>query len=313
MFVLGGGSNLVVADGGIEGLVVQVALHGLDITPGRDFAEVRAGAGESWDGVVSAAVDRGYAGIECLSGIPGFVGGTPIQNVGAYGQDVAETLRQVTAFDRRTGLVVTIPAAECRFAYRTSRFKHEDAGRFIVCEVLLDLHRGAPTVTYPDVVAFLERQQVGAPTVGDVRRAVLAVRRAKGMVLDPADPDTHSVGSFFTNPVVPAAVHARIAEEAGSATPGYAQADGQVKIPAAWLIERSGVSRAEQSGGAALSSKHPLAIVNRGGATARDVLRLAARIKRQVVDRFGVWLVPEPVFAGFRDDADVEYLRKAAC
>jgi UDP-N-acetylmuramate dehydrogenase len=194
-----------------------------------------------------------------------------------------------------------------------SRFKREDAERFIVCDVTFRLRPGPPTVTYPDVITHLERHNVSSPDVAAVRDAVLAVRRRKGMVLDPADSDTRSVGSFFMNPVVAVAVHARIAASwSGGPGPGFVMPSGDVKIPAAWLIEQAGFPRGYESGAVGLSSKHPLAIVNRGGATARDVLGLAARIKRQVADRFGIWLRPEPVFAGFRDDnTEVQYLREA--
>lgn len=309
MFVLGGGSNLVIADEGIDGLVLQIALRGTEFVTNGDDTVVRVRAGEPWDDLVSATVARGLAGFECLSGIPGSVGGTPVQNVGAYGQEVSDPLEEVSAFDRQTGRIVTLTAADCRFGYRMSRFKREDAERFIVCEVTFRLRPGAPTVTYPDVLAYLERNACVSPEVADVRSAVLAIRRRKGMVLDASDPDTRSVGSFFMNPVVDVAVHARIAAayEDGP-VPAFVMPGGGVKIPAAWLIEHAGFARGYASGPVGLSSKHPLAIVNRGRATARGVLDLAVRIKRQVADRFGIWLRPEPVFAGFRHDEDVEFL-----
>jgi UDP-N-acetylmuramate dehydrogenase len=199
-----------------------------------------------------------------------------------------------------------LSAADCTFGYRTSRFKSTDADRFIVCDVTFRLRPGPATVTYPDVIAHLERSGVTSFGVTAVRDAVLAVRRRKGMVLDPSDPDTRSVGSFFMNPVVSPADHARLA------SPGFVLPDGHVKVPAAWLIEHAGFPRGYDGGHVGLSSKHPLAIINRGGATARDVLTLAARIKRQVADRFGVRLRPEPVFAGFSpDDSEVRDLREA--
>jgi UDP-N-acetylmuramate dehydrogenase len=312
LVVLGGGSNLVIADRGIDGLVLQIASRGLEFDRDGDDTLVRVAAGESWDDVVSAAVSRGLAGVECLSGIPGSAGGTPIQNVGAYGQEVAQTLTHVLVFDRRTGATTSLAAAECRFAYRMSRFKREDAGRFIVCGVTFRLRPGAPTVTYPDVITYLERARVTSPDVGAVRNAVLAIRRRKGMVLDPADPDTRSVGSFFMNPVVNTATHTGLAEATEGPPPGFPMEGGGVKIPAAWLIERAGFPRGHEHGRVALSSKHPLAIVNRGGATARDVLELAVLIKRRVADRFGILLRTEPVFAGFsEDDKDVQFLREA--
>ena len=309
LFVLGGGSNVVVADRGLDGLVLQVAIRGVDFRPRGGKTSLRLGAGEPWDEAVAAAVSRGLAGLECLSGIPGSAGGTPVQNVGAYGQEVARTIAEVTVFNRQSGEVATLSGAECGFAYRTSRFKREDAERFIVCEVLFDLSPGPPTVTYPDVLRFLEESRVVAPTLAETRDAVLSIRRRKGMVIDPSDPDTRSVGSFFLNPVVDADRHATLGASAAGPVPGFVLPGGQVKIPAAWLIEQAGFLRGYQSGAVGLSSKHPLAIVNRGSATARDVLALAGRIKRQVADRFGIWLCPEPAFVGFGDDPDVAYLR----
>lgn len=310
LFVLGGGSNLVVSDRGFDGLVLQVGFTGLEFTSERDRTIVRAGAGERWDDVVSAAVARGLAGLECLSGIPGTTGGTPIQNVGAYGQDVSRTITAVTVLERATGTKTVMTSAECRFGYRSSRFKGDDAGRFVVCDVTFTLAPGPPTLAYPDVLAELERRSITTPVVLDVREAVLAIRRRKGMVIDALDPDTRSVGSFFMNPVVEADYRARLRAERGAEIPGYELPGGQVKIPAAWLIEQSGFAKGHRSGGAGISSKHPLAIVNRGGATARDVLALAVQIKRQVADRFGVWLRPEPAFVGFGDDPDVAFLQE---
>lgn len=308
LFVLGGGSNLVVADEGFDGLVLQVALAGVTTARRGDDEILAAGAGESWDALVAFAVDRDLAGIECLSGIPGTVGGTPIQNVGAYGQEVASVIESVTAFDRRERRAVALSTAECGFAYRVSRFKAGDAGRFVVCEVAFRLRAGSPTITYPDIVAQLSEHGVRSAAVRDVREAVLAVRRRKGMVIDAADADTRSVGSFFMNPIVNRTAFERIGEQDRSA-PHYMMDNGTVKIPAAWLIERSGFGRGHADGAVGLSTKHPLAIINRGGATARDVVRLARRIKGAVLDRFGVALRPEPVFVGFDGDPDVEYLR----
>lgn len=311
LFVLGGGSNLVVADGGFDGLVLQVAIAGLDCRAQGDETTIRVGAGERWDDVVATAVARGLAGLECLSGIPGTTGGTPIQNVGAYGQDVSRSITAVTVLDRTAGTTIVFTGADCGFGYRTSRFKAGDAGRFIVCDVTLTLATTPPTLVYPEVLAEVERRGIAAPTVADVRDAVLSIRRRKGMVVDAADPDTRSVGSFFMNPVVAADQRARLMAEVDGRLPGYEMPGGHLKIPAAWLIEQSGLTRGLQSGGAGISSKHPLAIVNRGGATARDVLGLAVRIKRQVADRFGIRLRPEPAFVGFADDPDVVFLQEA--
>ena len=303
LFVLGGGSNLVIADEGFDGLVLQVALSGVKAALRGADMMVSAGAGEPWDALVEFAVGRGLAGIECLSGIPGTVGGTPIQNVGAYGQEVSSSIESVTAFDRREQRTLVLSPSECGFAYRMSRFKQQDAGRFVVCEVVFRLRPGSPpAVTYPDVIDYLSRQGIASPGVCDVRDAVLTIRRRKGMVIDADDPDTRSVGSFFMNPVVDGATFERI----GTSTPHFAMENGKVKVPAAWLIERSGFARGHVDGGVGLSSKHPLAIINRAGATARDIVRFARRIKTAVRDRFGINLRPEPVFIGFDpDDPDV--------
>lgn len=308
LLVLGGGSNLVIADSGVEGLVLHVVIPGIDVAARNGGTAVRVGAGVPWDEVVKSTVSAGLAGLECLSGIPGSTGGTPVQNVGAYGQEVGDTLVEVVVFDRAADALATLSGTDCGFAYRTSRFKREDAGRFVVCEVTFGLRPGPPTVVYPDVITHLERTGTTSPTLADVREAVLAIRRRKGMVLDESDPDTRSVGSFFMNPVVSTATHAALTRKDSGTPPGFKVGADQVKIPAAWLIERSGFSRGYGCGPVGLSSKHPLAIVNRGLATARDVLGLAARIKRGVVDRFGIWLTPEPAFVGFGDDADVAYL-----
>ena len=311
LLVLGGGSNLVIADAGWSGLVLQIALSGIDFHVAGGDTLIAAAAGESWDRLVATSVERALAGMECLSGIPGSVGGTPIQNVGAYGQEVGEVVESVSVFDRREGRMRTLAGDECRFAYRTSRFKGEDAGRFVVCGVTFRLRPGEPAVAYPDLVNYLDEARIEVPTVAHVRQAVLAIRRRKGMVLDASDADTRSVGSFFMNPVVAEHARERMSSVAGATAPAYPAGPGQVKVPAAWLIEQAGFKKGDVEGGAAISTKHPLAIVNRGGAKAGDVVRLAARIKRGVMDRFGVALRPEPVFVGFASDPDVQYLTLA--
>ena len=312
LFVLGGGSNLVIADEGVDGLVLQIALGGVDVSRSGEDTLMTAAAGESWDALVGAAVRRGLAGIECLSGIPGTVGGTPIQNVGAYGQEVSHVIETVTAFDRRERRIVHLAGSECGFAYRMSRFKQADAGRFVVCDVTFRLRQGPPTIAYPDLVDQLAREGKTTPGVHAARAAVLAVRRRKGMVIDAADPDTRSVGSFFMNPVVARASYERIAAANPNVrVPSYVMQNGEVKIPAAWLIEQAGFARGHTEGPVGLSSKHPLALINRGGATARNVLEFAGRIKRGVIDRFGVALRPEPAFVGFSNDPDVGFLVNA--
>ena len=305
VFVLGGGSNLVISDEGFSGLVLQMAIRGVKTTRHGEDVILAAGAGESWDSLVDFAAKQNLAGIECLSGIPGTVGGTPIQNVGAYGQEVATVIEWVAAFDRLTRQSVRLSRDDCGFAYRVSRFKREDAGRFVIAEVAFRLKPGAPpTVTYPDVVDYLAQQNIQCPTVQYVRDAVLQIRRRKGMVLDAGDSDTRSVGSFFMNPVVDRPTFERIAP-----APHYLMDNDGVKIPAAWLIQQSGYARGHVDGAVGLSTKHPLAIINRGGATARDILRLAHRIKLAVRERFDINLRPEPVFVGFSaDDDDVAFL-----
>ena len=314
MVVLGGGTNVVVADAGLDALVVAVQPRGLAIVDDGDTLTVTAAAGEPWDGVVEAAVARGGAGLECLSGIPGLTGGTPIQNVGAYGQDVGGVIEGVAAFDTVTGALIRLTAADCGFAYRTSRFKADDAGRFVVCEVTFRLRKGPPTTTYADVAGALARQQIAQPSVADVRATVIDIRRRKAMVIDESDPDTRSVGSFFTNPIVTSGDADRAASRAGAQPPVFPQVDGRVKLPAAWLIERAGFARGTRDGAVGLSSRHTLAIVTREGATAADVIRFAARVARRVEDVFGVRLRPEPVFLGFgggEAQPDVDYLQGA--
>jgi UDP-N-acetylmuramate dehydrogenase len=314
LWVLAGGSNVVVADGGFDGLVLQMAIAGVDTKPAGEALLVEAGAGEPWDLLVARLVGEGWAGVECLSGIPGTVGGTPIQNVGAYGQEVASIIDAVEAFDGDGGELVRLDPAACGFSYRGSRFKATDAGRFVICGVRFRLRRAAPTLSYPDVRRWLEANAVARPTLGDVRSAVLAIRRSKGMVADGLDPEARSVGSFFMNPVIAEAERARLAAATGMDVPARPLPGGQARVPAAWLIERAGWGRGDTDGTVGISSKHPLAIVNRGGARAADVVRFAARVKRRVADQLGVWLQPEPVFVGFDGAAelpDLEYLRKA--
>jgi UDP-N-acetylmuramate dehydrogenase len=308
MFVLGGGSNVLVADEGFAGLVLHVGVMGVAMAADSGDTIVTAGAGEPWDPLVRTLVEQGFSGVECLSGIPGTVGGTPIQNVGAYGQEVAGAIERVVVFDRVRDEFDEIATGDCGFSYRMSRFKGADADRFVVCQVAFRVRPGPPTVVYPDLVAELGNRRIGTPRVADVRDAVLAVRRRKGMVLDARDPDTRSVGSFFMNPVVATSDRERIASASGEHVPGFAAGADRVKIPAAWLIEQSGFIKGRGTGTVGLSTKHPLAIVNRGGATTRDVLRFAARVKRAVVEWCGLWLRPEPVFVGMGGDEDVEFL-----
>jgi UDP-N-acetylmuramate dehydrogenase len=305
LFLLGGGSNLLVADDGFDGLVAHVDLRGVSAVDSGDQVEVTAAAGEDWDALVARCVENGWAGVECLSGIPGRVGATPIQNVGAYGQDVSETIARVRCLDLATGESVVLAGDECGFGYRDSRFKRADRGRFAVLAVTFRLRPHAPpAVRYAELARALA--DTPEPTVQDARRTVLALRRAKSMVLDPADPNRRSAGSFFTNPAVAADAAARVRAAAESllgpefaaAMPAFAAEGGRVKLSAAWLIERSGLAKGYGDGRVGLSTNHTLAIVNRGGATAREVAAFARHVQRRVHDAFGVLLTPEPVLLG---------------
>jgi UDP-N-acetylmuramate dehydrogenase len=298
--VLGGGSNVVVADGGVNALVIHLALRGVTTRETGEALEVTAAAGEPWDGLVSASVERGWAGLECLSGIPGLVGATPIQNVGAYGQEVSDTVATVRALDTRSGEIGTLPAADCGFAYRDSVFKSGQPGRWVVLAVTYRLRPGdPPRLGYADVTRQLAQQGVAAPTLVDVREAVLGIRRGKSMVLDDtADPNRRSCGSFFLNPILDDGAAAAAAARADATMPRWPQPDGRVKLSAAWLIEHAGFARGERAGPVGLSSRHSLAIVAHDGARTGDVLAFARKIQDAVEARFGVRLTPEPVFWG---------------
>jgi len=299
--VLGGGSNLVVADAGVDAVVVQIALRGVKTQAVAGALELTAAAGEPWDDVVRTAVERGCAGVECLSGIPGLVGATPIQNVGAYGQEVSDTITAVRALDTKSGVIVTVPANACGFAYRDSVFKSGQPGRWVVLAVTYRLRpAGAPTTAYADVQRQLATRGSGQPTLTDVRETVLAIRRSKSMVLDdPDDPNRHSCGSFFLNPILRAGEADAVTARAGDATmPRWPQPDGRVKLSAAWLIERAGFARGARVGAVGLSTRHTLAVVAHAGAQASDVIAFARRVQDAVATRFGVRLTPEPVFWG---------------
>ena len=290
LLVLAGGSNLVLPDAGWPGVVVHVQTGGV---AGEDgVLEVQAG--ESWDHLVAATVADGLAGFECLSGIPGSVGATPIQNVGAYGQEVAASVRSVRVVDRSTWAVSELAAAECGFGYRTSAFKGSD--RWVVLAVTFALRRSAASqpLRYAELARALEVEPGATAALDEVRAGVLALRRGKGMVIDPADPDTVSAGSFFMNPILDADAYARL----DPAPPAFPQPDGRIKTSAAWLIERSGFRKGYARGRVAISSKHALALVNCGGATTEELLTLAREIARGVRKRFGVELEPEPTIVG---------------
>lgn len=301
LLVLGGGSNVVIADTGYAGLVVHLDVRGIETEEQDGAVLVTASAGEPWDAFVSMTVVRGWAGLECLSGIPGRVGATPIQNVGAYGQEVSETIVSVDAIDRLDGSPRTFCPEECGFAYRTSRFKHAERDRWIITAVTFRLiPAGAANIRYAELKANLEREGIRSSDLAAVREAVLTIRRQKGMVLDPADPDTRSDGSFFTNPVLSSLQFAAFIERVAkmsidpSTVPRFAAGE-QTKVPAAWLIEQAGFHKGHRLGNAGISTKHSLAIVNCGGATAREVLDLAREIRAGVKQRFGLRLEMEPV------------------
>lgn len=296
--VLGGGSNLVVADAGVDALVVKIDLRGIYTREADGAIEVTAAAGEPWDGLVRRAVEHGWAGLECLSGIPGLVGATPMQNVGAYGQEVSETVTTVRALDTRDGQIHPLANRECGFAYRDSRFKRGEPGRWVVLSVSYRLVPGGlPTVRYADIEKHLEDRRIFAPTLADVRESVLTVRRSKSMVLDdPHDPNRRSCGSFFTNPIVTPAELARVEGRVKDpAMPRWPQADGRVKLSAAWLIERAGFKRGHHRGNVGLSTRHALAVVAHEGARAADVIAFAEHLRATVEERFGVRLTLEPV------------------
>jgi UDP-N-acetylmuramate dehydrogenase len=328
VLVLGGGSNLVVADEGFPGTVVHLATKGVRITSpaGADAAEVAVAAGEDWDALVERAVAEELSGIECLSGIPGLAGATPIQNVGAYGQEVAETLVSVRAYDRVTDKLVELANADCGFGYRTSAFKRSgDAaarpvasvraamdpasatGRFVVLGVTFRLARDplSVPVRYRELARVLGVSEGGRVPLSEARAAVLTLRRGKGMVLDPDDPDTRSAGSFFTNPVLDHRQYAEVQRRAAARSgrpgdvPSFPAGDGLVKVPAAWLIEHAGFGKGYPGNGSArISSKHTLALTNPGGASAASLIGLARDIRDGVRQAFGVDLVNEPVLIG---------------
>ncbi len=303
VLLVGGGSNLVVADEGFDGVMIQVATRGV-ISDVSDCAGavVTVAAGEPWDGVVEHAVHQGWIGLEALSGIPGLTGATPIQNVGAYGADVSQTISQVRTWDRRERTFRTFPAADCGFSYRSSRFKAEP-DRHLVVSVSYQLRLGdlSAPVRYADLARHLGVEMGTRVSARAIRDSVLAVRRSKGMVLDDADHDTWSAGSFFTNPVLESSAADLLPPDA----PRHLQPDGTVKTSAAWLIEHAGFGRGYHLAGpgeprATLSTKHTLAVTNRGSARTGDVLDLARTVRDGVAAAYGVVLEPEPVLVGCR-------------
>ncbi|MCP4867409.1 MAG: UDP-N-acetylmuramate dehydrogenase [Proteobacteria bacterium] len=294
VLVLGGGSNLVVSDAGWDGLVIRYTDATIERTDRGDVAHLRVGAGLGWDALVARTVGAGLAGLECLSGIPGRVGAAPIQNVGAYGQEVVQTIEAVEAVERATGEGTLIPASECGFAYRDSKFKGAWRDRYVITAVRFALTiGGAPTLRYPELAKAVGE----APTLASVREHVLRIRAGKSMVLDPVDPNSRSAGSFFTNPLVAPGTLADVD------MPRWPTDDGRVKLSAAWLIDHAGFAKGEVHGGAGISANHVLALIGRGGPTA-DLVALAATIRAGVREAYGITLVPEPVFVGFDRTVD---------
>ena len=295
LLVVGGGSNLVVGDDGWEGTVVRIVTRGVEIASEL----VTAAAGEGWDDFVTQMTSAGRAGVECLAGIPGLVGATPMQNVGAYGQDVGETIVQVRAWDRKAGELVTFDRAACGFAYRHSVFRGSDAHVLLSVTFALPRRPTSAPLRYQELTRALGIAEAESAPLTLVRDTVVALRRKKGMVLDAADPDTASAGSFFTNPILDeAALAALEARTAGMALPKFPEPGGRTKVSAAWLIEQAGFTKGFTKGSVAVSSKHSLALTNRGGATTAELLVLAREIRAGVASRFGVRLENEPVMVG---------------
>ncbi|QFQ99760.1 UDP-N-acetylmuramate dehydrogenase [Streptomyces phaeolivaceus] len=302
LLLIGGGSNLVIGDQGFAGTALVVATKGYTL----DGTRLELAAGEVWTDAVARTVEAGLAGIECLAGIPGSAGATPIQNVGAYGQEVASTITEVVAYDRRTRETVTVPNAECAFSYRHSRFKDEPE-RYVVLRVRFELEDAgglSGPVKYAETARTLGVGPGDRVPLADARETVLKLRAGKGMVLDAEDHDTWSAGSFFTNPILDdeefAAFHARVRERLGAdvTPPAYAAGDGHTKTSAAWLIDRAGFTKGYGTGPARISTKHTLALTNRGAATTEDLLTLAREVVTGVRDAFGITLVNEPVTVG---------------
>jgi UDP-N-acetylmuramate dehydrogenase len=316
LFVLGGGSNLVVADAGWPGLVLKIAIGGITASNTNDGKAVlfSVGAGVDWDDFVAQAVVQNCAGVECLSGIPGSVGGTPVQNVGAYGQEVSDTIESVRAHDLQGDRVVVLPKPACGFRYRSSIFNSMQRGRYIILRVNYRLKRGAPaSLKYADLQKYFAEQfpdrleKKTPPSLAEVREAVRAIRRSKGMLIVPGDEDCRSAGSFFKNPILDEAPFGELTALAvakGLEVPSYpatrSQGQGeQRKVSAAWLVEHSGFSKGYTAGAAGISHKHALALINRGEAKATDIIELKDAIQRGVQEAWGVLLEPEPVFVGF--------------
>lgn len=296
LLIMGGGSNLLIGDEGFSGTVIRVETKGnsyhVDACSG---GMITVSAGEEWDAFVAWILEKGFAGLETMSGIPGTVGGAPIQNIGAYGHEVSEVIARVRTWDRKAGAYKTFSNTECEFSYRSSVFKRE-VGRYVILDVTFQLRNGEMSlpIQYQELASYLGVKIGEKALVSEVRKAVLALRAAKGMLLDAKDHDTWSAGSFFINPIVSAEVAATLPDDA----PRWPQPDGRVKTSAAWLMEQSGVKKGHAHNGAGVSSKHVLALVNNGSATAKDITELARSARAAVKERFGIILEPEVQFVG---------------
>jgi UDP-N-acetylmuramate dehydrogenase len=298
LFVLGGGSNLVISDAGWPGLVLKICLTGITERRQDSRALFEIAAGEDWDGFVARTVAQNCAGIECLSGIPGTVGGTPVQNVGAYGQEVSDSITRVRVLDVASGEVRELENADSGFAYRTSIFGNQERGRYIVLRVSFALTPGgAPRIEYADLKNYFAGRRE-TPTLAETRDAVCAIRLSKAMLIVPGDDDSRSAGSFFKNPLLTKAELEQLQARTGP-VPCFPARDGRTKVAAAWLVEHAGFKKGWTRGPVAISRKHALAIVNRGGATAADIVSLKKEIQERVFEEFGIHLQPEPVFVGF--------------
>jgi UDP-N-acetylmuramate dehydrogenase len=302
LFVLGGGSNVLISDKGWPGLILQIGISGIDHRHEHETIRLIVGAGEDWDSFVAFCVSRNLVGVECLSGIPGSVGATPVQNVGAYGQEVSQTIASVLVFDLSKKEVREMEAADCGFGYRSSIFNTRERGRYIILRVTYELrHGGSPNLSYADLQKYFVGRD-NAPTIGEVRKAVLEIRSSKGMLITPGDPDSRSAGSFFKNPVLTTAQFdhlVRSAQERNLQVPSYPALSQQKKISAAWLVENSGFAKGYVKGRAGISSKHALALVNCGNATAAEITALRDEIQQRVEKQWGIKLEPEPVLVGF--------------
>jgi UDP-N-acetylmuramate dehydrogenase len=302
LFVLGGGSNLVISDKGWPGLALKIGITGINHRHGHDQVVFEAGAGEDWDKFVGLAVAHNIAGLECLSGIPGTAGSTPIQNVGAYGQEVSSVIESVLALDLRDGQLHELCNEACGFSYRTSIFNTTERGRYIIVQVNFALkHGGDAYIAYADLKKYFAGW-TEKPTLANVRDAVRKIRAGKGMLITAGDDDCRSAGSFFKNPILSAEQYEALTARAAAKNlqiPSYPALDAQKKVSAAWLVEHSGFSRGYGNGSVGISRKHALAIVNRGNATAADVVALKEDIQQRVDEIWGVLLEPEPVFVGF--------------